>query len=187
MSNYHHHENDDQHNSRRLYNPYQDLNLRYQTGLYNLPTSPEYLFTEESIAQRRSCGENLTFYTGSGVLSGSVLGAGEGLIKGVKSFEIGDTKKLKVNRILNSGGEIGRSYGTRAGVIGLLFAGFETAMVWYRDKDDALNNVVAGLGTGALYKIGSGPKAMTYAGAIGGVVAGFYVTGKHVFKRYVTI
>ncbi|EAZ25347.1 hypothetical protein OsJ_09161 [Oryza sativa Japonica Group] len=37
---------------RRLYNPYQDLNIPYKQ-LYDLPTSPEFLFQEESLAQRR--------------------------------------------------------------------------------------------------------------------------------------
>ncbi|EAZ16702.1 hypothetical protein OsJ_32178 [Oryza sativa Japonica Group] len=65
---------------RRKYNPYHDLSTpySYQT-LYDLPTSPEFLFQEESAAQRRSWGENLTYYTGVGYLSGAVAGAALGL------------------------------------------------------------------------------------------------------------
>ncbi|KAK9060522.1 hypothetical protein SSX86_021226 [Deinandra increscens subsp. villosa] len=182
-----HSQNDDgtSHN-RRLYNPYQDLGIPAQT-LYKLPTSPEYLFQEESIAQRRSWGENLTYYTGIGYLGGAVIGAGKGLKEGVKAFEPADSMKIKVNRILNSSGKYGGKSGNHAGVIGLLYAGMESGMVAIRDTDDIINSVVAGLGTGALYKAAAGPRSAAVAGAIGGIAVGVAVTGKQVLKRYVPI
>ncbi|KAK3013480.1 hypothetical protein RJ639_009788 [Escallonia herrerae] len=133
---------DDQDRNRRLYNPYQDLHGPIQT-LYKLPTSPEYLFQEESVAQRRSWGENLTYYTGIGYLSGSVAGAGKGLVEGIKASEPSDTLKLRVNRVLNASGHAGRRLGNRAGVIGLLYAGMESGMVALRDTDDSESAPVA--------------------------------------------
>ena len=180
----HNEDNNDQ--NRRLYNPYQDLQVPIQ-NLYKLPTSPEYLFQEESIAQRRSWGENLTYYTGTGYLSGAVIGAGKGLVEGLRASEPGDTAKLRVNRILNASGHTGRRFGNRAGVIGLMYAGLESGIVVVRDRDDVVNSVVAGLGTGALYKAASGPRSAAVAGAIGGVVVGLAVTGKQLLKRYVPI
>ncbi|KAL4589262.1 hypothetical protein LXL04_002168 [Taraxacum kok-saghyz] len=182
----HNESDDDHHHNRRLYNPYQDLRVPVQT-LYKLPTSPEYLFQEESVAQRRSWGENLTYYTGIGYLGGAVVGAGKGLVEGVKASEPGDTAKLRVNRILNASGHAGRKIGNRAGVIGLLYAGLESGMVAVRDADDIINSVVAGLGTGALYKAAAGPRSAAVAGAIGGIAVGLAVTGKQVLKRYVPI
>ncbi|PWA38533.1 mitochondrial import inner membrane translocase subunit TIM23-1 [Artemisia annua] len=117
---------------------------------------------QESIAQRRSWGENLTYYTGIGYLSGAVLGAGKGTIEGVKAFETGDTLKLRVNRVLNAGGLSGRMFGNRAGVIGLLYAGMESGMVAVRDVDDVFNSVAAGLGTGALFKAASGVRMFVF-------------------------
>lgn len=183
-SNHDDQQNDD--SNRRLYNPYQDLQVPIQ-NLYKLPTSPEFLFQEEAIAQRRSWGENLTYYTGIGYLAGAVSGAGLGLIEGVKSSEPGDTMKLRVNRILNASGHTGRKFGNRAGVIGLMYAGLESGMVAARDTDDIFNSVVAGLGTGALYKAASGPRSAAVAGAIGGVVVGLAVMGKQMVRRYVPI
>uniref|UniRef100_A0A5B7BK12 Mitochondrial import inner membrane translocase subunit TIM23-2-like n=1 Tax=Davidia involucrata TaxID=16924 RepID=A0A5B7BK12_DAVIN len=180
------HNEDDRDHNRRLYNPYQDLQVPIQ-NLYKLPTSPEFLFQEESLAQRRSWGENLTYYTGFGYLAGSVTGAGKGLVEGVKASEPGDTMKLRVNRILNASGHTGRKFGNRAGVLGLLYAGMESGMVAVRDTDDVLNSVVAGLGTGALYKAAAGPRSAAVAGAIGGMVVGLAVTGKQLMKRYVPI
>ncbi|KAI3455591.1 hypothetical protein Pfo_012254 [Paulownia fortunei] len=156
--------------NRRLYNPYQDLHLPTQT-LYNLPSSPK----------------NLTYYTGIGYLTGATVGAAKGFASGVKAIEPTDTMKLKINRILNGSGHAGRQIGNRCGVIGLMFAGLESGMVAVRDTDDIINSVVAGLGTGALYKAAAGPRSAAVAGAIGGVLVGLAVTGKQALKRYVPI
>ncbi|KAF0930454.1 hypothetical protein E2562_032883 [Oryza meyeriana var. granulata] len=118
---------------RRQYNPYHDLNTPYNyRTLYDLPTSPEFLFQEESAAQRRSWGENLTYYTGVGYLSG-----------------------------------------------------IESDMVAARERDDWINSVAAGLGTGALFRAANGPRSAAVAGAIGGVLAGAAMDGKQLAKRYV--
>ncbi|CAM8949877.1 unnamed protein product [Rhodiola kirilowii] len=179
-------ESDEQITNHRLYNPYQDLNLPTHR-LYQLPTSPEFLFQEECKTQRRSWGENLTYYTGLSYLGGAIVGAGKGLVDGVKASEAGDTTKLRVNRILNASGQNGRSFGNRAGVIGLMYAGLESGIVAVRDTDDVINSVVAGLGTGALYKAAAGVRSAAVGGAIGGVVVAALVGGKQVMKRYVPI
>ncbi|KAL6537466.1 hypothetical protein OROMI_026000 [Orobanche minor] len=170
--------------NRRLYNPYQDLGLPAQT-LYNLPTSPEFLFQEESIDKRRSWSENLTYYTGIGFLAGATTGGVKGFSSGVKAIEPSDTLKLKINRILNGSVHEGGRVGNRAGIIGLMYAGLESGIVAARGSDDTINSVVAGLCTGALYKAAAGPRSAVLAGAIGGVLVGLAVTGKQVLKRYV--
>lgn len=169
---------------RRLYNPYQDLNIPYK-NLYDLPTSPEFLFQEEALVQRRSWGENLTYYTGIGYLSGAVAGAALGLREAAQGAEPGDTAKIRANRVLNSSGAAGRRLGNRFGVIGLLYAGMESGMVAARDgQDDWINSVVAGLGTGALFKAANGPRSAAVAGAVGGVLAGAALAAKQAAKRY---
>ncbi|KAK1653639.1 hypothetical protein QYE76_071444 [Lolium multiflorum] len=169
---------------RRLYNPYQDLNIPYK-NLYDLPTSPEFLFQEEALVQRRSWGENLTYYTGIGYLSGAVAGAAIGLREAAGGAEPGDTAKIRANRVLNSCGAAGRRVGNRLGVIGLLYAGMESGMVAARDgQDDWVNSVVAGLGTGALFRAANGPRSAAVAGAVGGVLAGAALAAKQAAKRY---
>ncbi|CAI8607957.1 unnamed protein product [Vicia faba] len=170
----------------RFYNPYKDLEVPSR-NLYQLPTSPEFLFDEEALRKRRSWGENLTFYTGCGYLGGSIAGAGVGLVNGVRSFESGDTMKLRVNRILNSSGHSGRTWGNRVGIIGLMYAGIESGIEAARDTDDAWNSVAAGLGTGALYRAARGVRSAAVAGAVGGVLVGAAVTAKQALKRYVPI
>ncbi|XP_009149207.1 mitochondrial import inner membrane translocase subunit TIM23-1 [Brassica rapa] len=180
------HSSDDE--STRLYHPYQSYELPIKAQhLYKLPTSPEYLFTEESLKKRRSWGENLTFYAGTAYLGGSVAGAASGVISGVKSFEYGDTAKLKINRVLNSSGHKGRSLGCRIGAVGLIYAGIESGVVAYMDRDDVWTSVVAGLGTGAVFRAARGVRSAAVAGALGGMVAGGVVAGKQVLKRYAHI
>lgn len=170
----------------RLYNPYQDLQLPAKT-LYRLPTSPEFLFSEESLHQRRSWGENLTFYTGCGYLAGSIAGAFRGAFEGFKSVETSDTLKLKVNRLLNSSGHSGRVWGNRLGVIGLIYAGIESGIMVATDRDDMWSSFGAGLGTGAVYRAARGVRSAAVAGALGGVAAAAAVAGKQALKRYVPI
>lgn len=169
---------------RRLYNPYQDLNIPYRQ-LYDLPTSPEFLFHEEALAQRRSWGENLTYYTGMGYLGGAVAGAALGLRDAARAAEPGEPAKIRANRVLNSCGSSGRRLGNTLGVIGLMYAGIESAMVAARDTDDWVNSVAAGLGTGALFRAANGPRSAVVAGAVGGVLAGSAAAARQLGKRYV--
>lgn len=179
------------HEGKRLYNPYGDLHggidYRPLRNLYELPTSPEFLFPEEAAVQRRSWGENITFYTGCGYLFGAVTGAGVGLVEGLKAGEPGDSLKLRTNRVLNSSGHTGRKFGNRLGVIGLLYAGMESGMVAARGTDDVYNSILAGLGTGALFRATAGLRSAAVAGALGGIAVGTVVAGKQALKRYVPI
>ncbi|KDP23649.1 hypothetical protein JCGZ_23482 [Jatropha curcas] len=169
------------------YHPYQDLYNVPAQSLYKLPTSPEFLFQEEAVHQRRSWSENLQYYTGTGYLSGAIAGGIKGSWEGIRTAEPGDSMKLRVNRILNSGGHAGRKFGNNLGVLGLMFAGLESALIHYRDTDDLVNTVLAGLGTGAIYRAARGPRSAAIAGAIGGIAAAAAVSGKQVVKRYVPI
>lgn len=174
------HNDDDQ--KSRLYDPYRDLRVPFR-NLYNLPTAPEHVFVEE--ASRPS--DNFLYYTGCSYLSGAIIGATKGSIEGLKAAEPGDTLKLRVNRVLNTGGHVARRYGNTLGVVGLIFAGLEFGFIRVRGHDDLLNTVVAGLGTGALYKAAAGPRSAAIAGAIGGIAAAAAVAGKQAVKRYVPI
>ncbi|CAN0920454.1 Mitochondrial import inner membrane translocase subunit TIM23-1 [Linum grandiflorum] len=178
-------ESDDQ--RYRKYHPYQDFYSVPAQSLYNLPTSPEFLFQEEAARQRRTWSENLTYYTGAGYLGGAMVGGAKGTLEGIKAAEAGDTLKLRLNRVLNSGGHSGRRFANNMGVLGLLFTGIESSLIGLRDTDDLVNTVVAGLGTGAVYRAARGPRSAAIAGAIGGIAAAAAVAGKHAVKRYVLV
>ncbi|XP_062157199.1 mitochondrial import inner membrane translocase subunit TIM23-1-like [Alnus glutinosa] len=172
----------------RLYDPYQGLQVPIPArNVYQLPTTPQYLFDEEARRQRRGWSDNITFFTGCGYLSGALCGGASGLVSGVRSFESGDTAKLRLNRVLNASGHAGRAWGNRIGIIGLIYAGMESGIVALRDTDDVWNSVAAGLGTGAVYRAARGVRSAAVAGAVGGVLVGLAVTGKQAMKRYVPL
>eukprot|EP00245_Coleochaete_scutata_P005592 TRINITY_DN19251_c0_g1_i1.p1 TRINITY_DN19251_c0_g1~~TRINITY_DN19251_c0_g1_i1.p1 ORF type:complete len:199 (-),score=41.35 TRINITY_DN19251_c0_g1_i1:415-990(-) len=173
----------------RLYNPYQDLHgaldSRSLDHLYRLPDAPEFLFQEEAHVQRRSWSDNLTYYTGCGYLAGAVVGGGYGLAEGLRTRpdEGIDTWKLRVNKILNSSGHRGRTAGNALGILGLLYAGMESAAAHYRSSDDIFNNILAGFGTGALYKAAAGPRTAVIAGVVGGFAASGLAGAKYFAGR----
>lgn len=173
----------------RLYNPYADLfpgglNSDSLDNIYRLPNAPEFLFKEEAAIQRRSFGDNLTFITGCGWLGGATVGGLLGFAEGIRLQEEGDTRKIRVNRILNSTGQRGRNLGNTVGIVGLLYGGIEGASCYFRGTDDIFNSVIAGLGTGSLYKAAAGPRTAAIAGAVGGAAAAALTAGKHLSKRY---
>lgn len=57
-----------------FYNPYEGLSAaidnRSMRGGYKLSKQPEFLFSEEATVHRRGWGENFTYYTGTGYLTG---------------------------------------------------------------------------------------------------------------------
>ncbi|XP_024389263.1 mitochondrial import inner membrane translocase subunit TIM23-2 [Physcomitrium patens] len=175
----------------RLYNPYADLygaaDLKSLESVYRLPSAPEYLFPDEAVVQRRNWSENLTYHTGCGYLAGAVGGGAKGALEGLRSQEGSDTMKIRVNRFLNASGHRGRAYGNTVGILGLMYAGFESTASHYRATDDMLNTVIAGLGTGVMYKAAAGPRTAAIAGALGGIAAAGLVAGKQLTKRYLPI
>lgn len=176
----------------RFYNPYAGiqaaLDKRDVKQGFKLPSSPEFLFSEESVVQRRSWSENLTYYTGAGYLTGAFAGGGVGAYKVLGPGSLGDATKsmagaassqgnlsqrMRVNKVLNSSGKLGRSAGNALGVLGLLFSSSESFYLYLNDRvlPEDLMTVAAGATTGAIFRSVRGPRQALAAGAVGGVFA----------------
>lgn len=117
--------------------------------------------------RHRGWSENLTYITGGAYMGGAILGGAYGGYKGLstKVEGIPDSTKLRINRVLNGGGKIGRNLGNSLGVLGLFYSSFESLTGYMRDEHDSLNSIVAAGCTGALYKSVSGPRAAAVWGA----------------------
>mmetsp|Transcript_9181 Transcript_9181/g.33646 ORF Transcript_9181/g.33646 Transcript_9181/m.33646 type:complete len:226 (-) Transcript_9181:126-803(-) len=185
----------------RLYNPYAELyGTLPQSSLeqvYELPPTPEYLFTEEAKVQRRSVSENLTFYTGTAWLAGAVVGAGYSVITDFRKSQVAVAegsgaggaaaanvgRRFRINQILNSSTG-GAKYGSNAmGMIGLLYAVSESGLAYLRGSDDILNSLGAGLVTGGSYRAPGGPRSAVVGGAVGFVAAGAIAGVQSLMKK----
>jgi import inner membrane translocase subunit TIM23 len=172
-----------------LYNPYQGLNAAVsssggQQPAYKLPRQPEFLFQEEAAVHRRSWSENLTFYTGSGYLSGAILGGSRGAFEALRvppPDTALNTTRLRLNRLLNLSGKNGRAAGHTLGVLGLFFSSAESLIGYFNDQSvpEAVNSVAAGALSGALYRAPRGLRTAGVAGGIGAVAASALVYARN--------
>ncbi|CAH8297268.1 unnamed protein product [Eruca vesicaria subsp. sativa] len=179
------HTSDDE--STRLYHPYQNYDLPIKSQyLYKLPTSPEYLFTE--VPQKASILGRESHFLHRNRLPRRILRRSRGWDRlRDQELRVLGHGEAEGEQVLNSSGHKGRLLGCRVGVFGLIYAGVESEVVEFMDRDDQWTRVVAGLGTGAVFRAARGVRSAAVAGALGGMVAGGVVAGKQVLRRYAHI
>ncbi|KAK9740691.1 hypothetical protein RND81_03G054100 [Saponaria officinalis] len=150
-----------------------------------LSTAPEHFFEEESHRTGRTLTDNNTFYRGASFALGTIFGGVKGVAAGIKATERGDSLKIRVNRILNNGGLIGRRFGNNFGVLEVLYSCVGGGIAHQRGVDDDLGNVFAGVGTGVLNRVFNGVRSAAVGGLLGSVVVAGIFGGSHLVKKYV--
>ncbi|PSC70793.1 chlorophyllide a oxygenase [Micractinium conductrix] len=165
--------------SEQLYNPYDGLGAALDRrvpgspGAFRVSKQPEFLFSEEALVHKRSWSENLTYYTGVGYLAGAVLGGGRGAVTAVSApvalAGVESSQRLRLNQLLNTSGKMGRGAGNALGVLGLLFASFESFSGYLTNGQvpDEANTLIAGAATGTLYRSVRGPRQAAAAAVVG--------------------
>jgi len=172
----------------RLYNPYEGLHASLDPkilGSIRLPNAPEHLFSEEATRQKRSWGENLSYYTGLGYLGGTLAGGVYGGIEGMRAKAPQaslDTNKLRLNRLINSTMHRGKMFGNTFGILGLFYAVTESMAQNTLDHTvpDEISSVLAGMVTGGLYRAAAGPRSIAVGSAMGGMAAVALVVAKSI-------
>jgi import inner membrane translocase subunit TIM23 len=80
--------------------------------------------------------------------------------------------RLRINGVLNAVTRRGPFLGNSAGVIAMVYNGFNSTIGYYRGKHDMSNSVVAGALSGALFKSTRGTRQMAISSGICASVAG---------------
>ena len=117
----------------------------------------------------RGWSDDLCYGTGITYLSGITVGGAWGLAEGLNRVPAGSPPKLRLNAALNAVTRRGPFLGNSAGVLAMVYNGFNSTIGYYRGQHDALNSISAGFLSGALFKSTKGSQQMLISG---GLVAG---------------
>jgi len=120
----------------------------------------------------RGWSDDLCYGTGITYLSGLVAGGVWGLAEGLGRVPANSAPKLRLNAALNAVTRRGPFLGNSAGVIAMVYNGFNSGLGYYRGKHDAMNSITAGFLSGALFKSTRGSQQMLISGGLVASAAG---------------
>jgi len=120
----------------------------------------------------RGWSDDLCYGTGVTYLTALSMGGVWGLIEGLNRQPASAPPKLRLNSVLNSVTKRGPFLGNSAGVVAMVYNGFNSIIGHYRGKHDTANSVVAGALSGMLFKSTRGIKPMMISGGIVASMAG---------------
>ena len=125
----------------------------------------------QSALPSRGWSDDLCYGTGVTYLTALSMGGAWGLQEGLRR-SAGQPPKLRLNSVLNAVTRRGPFLGNSAGVIAMVYNGFNSYIGYIRGKHDAANSVVAGALSGMLFKSTKGVRPMLISGGIVASVAG---------------
>ncbi|KAI6246695.1 Mitochondrial import inner membrane translocase subunit tim23 [Erysiphe necator] len=125
----------------------------------------------QSALPSRGWSDDLCYGTGVTYLTALTVGGAWGLQEGLRR-SVGQAPKLRLNSALNAITRRGPFLGNSAGVIALVYNGFNSLIGNFRGKHDSFNSIVAGALSGMLFKSTRGVRPMMISGSIVATVAG---------------
>jgi import inner membrane translocase subunit TIM23 len=125
----------------------------------------------KSALPSRGWSDDLCYGTGVTYLSALSIGGAWGLQEGLRR-SAGQPPKLRLNSVLNAVTRRGPFLGNSAGVIALVYNGFNSFIGHMRGKHDSANSVLAGALSGMIFKSTRGLRPMMISGGIVASVAG---------------
>ncbi|KAI9731268.1 MAG: Mitochondrial import inner membrane translocase subunit tim23 [Claussenomyces sp. TS43310] len=145
-----------------------------ESALSDLPGS-------QSALPSRGWSDDLCYGTGVTYLSALTLGGAWGLQEGLRRSAT-QPPKLRLNSVLNAVTRRGPFLGNSAGVIAMVYNGFNSFIGYTRGKHDSANSIAAGALSGMLFKSTRGIRPMMISGGIVASVAGAWaVTRRALF------
>lgn len=120
----------------------------------------------------RGWSDDLCYGTGVSYLAGLSMGGAWGLAEGLRRTPASAPPKLRLNAVLNACTRRGPFLGNSAGVIAMVYNGFNSTIGYYRGKHDTANSIAAGALSGMLFKSTKGIRPMMISGAMVAGAAG---------------
>jgi import inner membrane translocase subunit TIM23 len=125
-----------------------------------------------SVLPSRGWSDDLCYGTGTTYLTALTIGGAWGLAEGLRRTPATAPPKIRLNGVLNSITRRGPFLGNSAGVVAMVYNGFNSALGYARGKHDAANSIAAGALSGMLFKSTRGLKPMMISGGIVASIAG---------------
>ena len=132
----------------------------------------------QSALPSRGWSDDLCYGTGVTYLSALGIGGAWGLAEGLSRSPASAAPKLRLNSILNAVTRRGPFLGNSAGVIAMVYNGFNSTLGYYRGKHDSANSLAAGMLSGMLFKSTKGLRPMLTSGAMVATAAGAWTVSK---------
>ena len=126
----------------------------------------------------RNWSDDLCYGTGVTYLTALSVGGAWGLAEGLNRSPSSAAPKLRLNSVLNAVTRRGPFLGNSAGVIAMVYNGFNSTIGHYRGRHDATNSLVAGALSGMLFKSTRGLRPMATSGAMVAGAAGAWTVMK---------
>ncbi|KAJ5129919.1 Mitochondrial inner membrane translocase subunit Tim17/Tim22/Tim23/peroxisomal protein PMP24 [Penicillium bovifimosum] len=134
-----------------------------------------------SVLPSRGWSDDLCYGAGTTYLTALCLGGAWGFVEGMKKTPPSAAPKIRLNTVLNSVTRRGPFLGNSAGVVAMVYNGFNSAIGYARGKHDASNSIVAGALSGMLFKSTRGLKPMMISGGIVASIAGGWAVTRKAF------
>ena len=125
----------------------------------------------QSALPSRGWSDDLCYGTGVTYLTALTMGGAWGLQEGLRRSH-NQPPKLRLNSVLNAVTRRGPFLGNSAGVIAMVYNGFNSFIGHMRGKHDSANSIVAGALSGMIFKSTRGIRPMMISGGIVATVAG---------------
>ncbi|PYH49143.1 protein transporter TIM23 [Aspergillus saccharolyticus JOP 1030-1] len=136
---------------------------------------------DRSVLPSRGWSDDLCYGTGTTYLAGLTIGGAWGLAEGLRKTPVTAPPKIRLNGVLNSITRRGPFLGNSAGVVAMVYNGFNSGLGYARGKHDAANSIVAGALSGMVFKSTRGLKPMLISGGIVAGIAGTWAVARKAF------
>ncbi|KGO73114.1 Mitochondrial inner membrane translocase subunit Tim17/Tim22/Tim23/peroxisomal protein PMP24 [Penicillium italicum] len=134
-----------------------------------------------SVLPSRGWSDDLCYGAGTTYLVALTTGGAWGLAEGLRKTPATAAPKIRLNSVLNSVTRRGPFLGNSAGVVAMVYNGFNSGFGYVRGKHDASNSIAAGALSGMVFKSTRGIKPMMISGGIVASIAGAWAVTRKAF------